>query len=80
MRDKAAYSYHFLTLSICFANGINELKHLIAIVIELCLLNHLYQVVEAQGLADPLLASLTIELSEHLCLNPMLERIRLPIS
>jgi hypothetical protein len=79
MRDKAAYSYHFLTLSICFTNGINELKHLVAIVVELCLLKHLYQVEEAQGLANPLLASLTVELSKHLCLNPKSERIHLPI-
>lgn len=80
MRDKAANSYHFLTLSICFAYGIYKLKHLIAIVVELCLLKHLYQVEEALGLADPLLASLTVELSEHLCLNLMLERIHVPIS
>jgi hypothetical protein len=70
MGDKAAYSYHFLALSIIFAYSIYKLKHLVAIFIELCLLKHLYQVEEAQGLADPLLASLTVKLSEHLSLNP----------
>lgn len=69
MRDKAAYRYHFLTLSISFAYGINKLKHLIAIVVELCLLKQLYQVEEAKSFADPLLASLTVKLSKHLCLK-----------
>ena len=70
MGDKATYSYHFLALSVCFAYSINKLKHLVAIVIKLSMLKHLYQVEEAQGLADPLLASLTVKLSEHLSLNP----------
>jgi hypothetical protein len=70
MGDKAAYCYHFLALSISFAYSIYKLKNLVAIVVELCLLKHLYEVEEAQGLADPLLASLTVKLSEYLSLNP----------
>jgi hypothetical protein len=70
MGDKATYSYHFLTLSVSFAYGINKLKQLVAIVIKLSLLKHLDQVKEAQGLSDPLLASLTVKLSEHLSLYP----------
>ena len=80
MRDKAAYRYHFLTLSISFAYGINKLKHLIAIVVELCLLKQLNQVEEAKSFADPLLASLTVKLSKHLCLKHKSEIIHLPIS
>ena len=63
MGDKATYSYHFLALSISFAYSIYKLKNLVAIVVELCLLKHLYQVEEAHGLSDPLLASLTVEFS-----------------
>jgi hypothetical protein len=70
MGDKATYSYHFLALSISFAYSIYKLKNLVAIVVELCLLKHLYEVEEAQSLADPLLTSLTVKLSEHLSLNP----------